>query len=516
MNRCLGIPVCILALFLSTAALAADRLVLIVGNNQPVDGDLEPLQYADDDALMYANLFRGVSDDVRVLARADEGTKGLRPDSGQLEAPTRAAVLATMDALVAEAERRAGEGREVVLYFVFSGHGNYDEEGRGYLHLEDGRLTTRDLFYHLVTRAEGFHLVLLIDACNAGFLIQSRGGAERRPAGSPTLDLEQYGNVGLILSSSSAGEVREWGRYLAGIFSHQVRSGLTGIADVDGDRQVTFQELASFVAAANARVENPALRLTPYIRPPLSAPSLPVLDLEEARYGRWLRLWFEADARVTLLDEDLVRCADMNLDGGHAAEVAVVPKGRVLAVVDDRREYVIPADLKGTVELKTLEAREAQPLSARGVDRYYREHLFAEPYGRAFAMEYLGGRYAESLVFQRRTPRPWYENGWGWAATGTGVALLVASGALGFEALAEQDAARQTPWADERAAHNDRLSDLEGWTIGTAVAGAAALATGIVILAVDRPMEVHTVAPEVGPGITLLPTAGGALLETRF
>jgi hypothetical protein len=516
MRALLTIPLTLL-LFVGLAEAGESRLAIIIGNNAAVDDDLQPLQYADDDAFKYARFLAPVVDDLELLATADKASAKLFPKAArEALAPTRAGVEEAVARTVANAHRLAGDGEDVVVFFIFSGHGNYDEEGRGYLHLEDGRFTTRDLFYHLVGEASDFRLVLLIDACNAGFLVQSRGGSDRRPSGPSTLDLEDYDNVGLILSSSSAGEVREWGRYLAGIFSHQVRSGLTGAADVDGDGRITFQELAAFVSSANARVENPVLRLSPYIRPPLSAPDMALIDLADAGFERVLEARFEVDSRVSILDEALVRYADLHLSAGHTARVGLATSGEVMVVANQTLEYVVPASSRGAVKLADLDARSVAPLAARGVDRYYRKHLFAEPYSRDYAVGWLARDYPGTLVFERVGPGPWYDNGWAWTAAGVGLALATSGGIMTWEAGVARKAAQDTLWADEKSRQNDRMERLQAWSIGAYAVGAGALATSIVLFITNRPDERREVRPVVGPGIMLIPIPGGAGVEATF
>ncbi len=516
MRLLLAIPIAFF-LFASPAYAGATRLAVVVGNNAAIDDDLQPLQYADDDAFKYARFLGPVMDDVELLTKADSESASLFAEySGRAVAPTRANLLKAVGRTVEKAHRLSGDGEEVVVYFIFSGHGNYDEEGRGYLHLEDGRFTTRELFYHLIGEATDFQLVLLIDACNAGFLVQSRGASDRRPAGPSVLQLEDYENVGLILSSSSAGEVREWGRYLAGIFSHQVRSGLTGAADVDEDGRITYQELAAFVAAANAMVENPTLRLRPYIRPPLSDPNMALIDLADADFDRVVEVRFDDDSRIAVLDADLVRCADLNISGGHTARIGLAPKGEVMFVVNGTVEYVVSESSRGVLKLNELESREVAPLAARGVDRYYRKHLFAKPFDSAYAVGWLDSDYPATLVFERVGPGAWYDNDWAWVAAGSGLALLASGGVLSWEAGRERDAARNTAFADERQLHNDRMESLEAWSIGAYAVGAGAVVTGVVLFLVDPPQERRTIRPQVGPGILLLPIPGGAAVEATF
>jgi len=506
-----------LELLLSGAATAGERsMVLIVGNNAPVDSDLDTLRFADDDAFRYERFFRLVADEVTVLARADQDSAGLYPDASAAP-PTRDNVVAELDEISARAVEAADGGDAVTVFFIFTGHGNYAAEGGGYLHLEDGKLTTRDLFYHLIRHSGSFRLVLLVDACNAGFLVKSRGETDdRRPAGPTGLELEQFTNVALILSSSSTGEVREWGRYLSGIFSHQVRSGLSGAADVDGNGTITFPELASFVDSANQGVKNPSLRLTPYIRPPLADPAMPVIAFSQTRFSRFVSMKFDRPARVTLLDSDLVRYADFNLKAGFSVKVAL-PGGRDYFVsVDDRLEYVVPAGAEGTVDLGAIEPRQASSLASRGIDDYYVRSLFSTPFGPDVAAEYLASRYGPGLTFTRTFVRPWYENGWGWAAVGAGAVLLGVGAALEGLAVSESDAAQATPWGDERAAHNDRIDTYNTLGIASLVAGGGAVAFGTALFLLDRPVEHVRIVPDLGPGFSLLPLPGGAAVEGRF
>ena len=64
------------------------------------------------------------------------------------------------------------------------------------------------------------------------------------------------------------GESHEWAGFEAGVFSHEVRSGLFGAADADGDGRVTYAEIAAFVRRANEAI--PADRFRPQVlaRPP--------------------------------------------------------------------------------------------------------------------------------------------------------------------------------------------------------------------------------------------------------
>jgi hypothetical protein len=71
-----------------------------------------------------------------------------------------------------------------------------------------------------------------------------------------------------LLSTSSARASHEWSGFSSGVFSYELRAGLQGAADADGDGIVSYREIAAFVGRANAAIENPAYRPDIYARPP--------------------------------------------------------------------------------------------------------------------------------------------------------------------------------------------------------------------------------------------------------
>jgi len=505
-----------IGLIAAPAPASASRLALVVGSNNALDPDLDALRYADDDALRTAGLLALVSGDVQVLVRPDEETLALNEDLAW-SAPTRDAVLSAVDALVAEGTRQADAGEDVTLYFAYSGHGNYDAEGRGYLHLDDGRLTLRDLFHRLVVPTEGScRVILIVDACNAGFLVTARGAAKRRVAGPTTLRMEDYDHVGLILAASSAGEVREWGRYLSGIFSHQVRSGLLGGADLDGDGRVLFSELAAFVAAANDAVVNPVYRLTPYIRAPLGAPDHPVIDYTEARAHTRVRVDLPDARRLILTDDELVRYADLHLEEGFTPVVRLPQDGTWWFRIGDR-EVRVEAGGDEEVLLSSQPASQRAHVSAKGVDAYLQRHLFEVPFGGGFAGEYLGDGYAQSLVFTRRSLEPWYTNAWGWGAVTASLVTTSIATAFHVQARSAGRAARDSDWADETNRYN-RLVEQHNLTAGIlyGVGGAAALA-GVLVFILDERWDTRRIVPSFDAGKTVIrPGIGGLWLERSF
>ena len=494
------------ALLSTSAQGAVHRYALVIGHNGSNDPDLSPLRYADDDAIRYYELLRLVADEATLLVDPDEESGRLYRDVPH-GAPTREAVLSTLSSMHERMAKDRARGDVPVLYFVYSGHGNYDQEGRGYTWLSDSRFTTRDLYDSVLAPSDGSPVILVVDACNAALLVNSRGPGstgDRRRAAPSTMNLEHYPNVGVILSSSSVSEVHEWGRYLAGVFSHEVRSGLLGPADLDGDRRITFPELAAFVASANERVANPTIRLKPYIRPPLYRPDMAVVDLDEARFPVRLRIDAGEAVRAYVVDGDLIRLADFHTDGGRTVEVGLTRANEDWVVVTGDKEHRVPTEATGTVDLSTLAGQPVSVAGARGTtDNYFERTLFKQAYGTPFAVDYLEHDYPSSLVVERLVPVPWYENAVGWSLVGGGLAMAGGGLAFHLHAIGARDRAETAAWASEAAAAND---DIEMGRLGAGLlygAGAAAVTGGILTFILDRDVEVERYEPPlrvmVGP-----------------
>jgi hypothetical protein len=493
-------------------ASAADRrFAVIVGYNGSDDPDLDPLAYADDDAMRYGQLLGHFAESVEVLTELDKESQALwGAHTGAL--PTRDAVMAAIRSTRDRMALARASGDRPILYFIYSGHGNYDAEGKGYVHLRDGRFTTRDLYGEVIgSGSTEDPVVLIVDACNASLLVHSRGSRRRRVA-STSLKLEDYPHVGVILASSSVGETHEWGKYLSGIFSHEVRSGLLGPADVDDDGRVTFAELAAFVASANARVTNPTVRVTPYIRPPLGIPGLALIDLREAGFPARVRIEGDLTGKAHLLNSDLLRVADFHGAPGHAFWLSI-PDGGAHALVHGEDEYVVPPGATGELHLADLDKRSRSRVSSRGAgSRYFERTLFQEPYGIDFARKYLHEDYIADLEVVRFEALPWYHNQKAWMTVGAGFAALAAGGALHGLALDTRQQAIASPWASERNRLNGEIDSYENGALAAAGIGAAALLGGALWFTLDTPLVEERYRPpirvQVGPA--------GIVLEADF
>src|SRR4051794_26834611 len=215
---------------------------LILGVNKSVDADVAQLRYADDDAARYLDLFRSLGARSYVLTRPDANTRRLHPQvAAEAMLPVRSDFDRATALLAADVAQARQRGVKTVLYFVYAGHGNV-KEGKGYLALEDGRIDANELETQLLGRIPADQTHIIVDACYSYFLTLERGpGGQRHDIHgfSQFGGLAQKDNVGLLLSTSSARESHEWSGVESGVFSHEVRSGLYGAADVDGNGRVS-------------------------------------------------------------------------------------------------------------------------------------------------------------------------------------------------------------------------------------------------------------------------------------
>src|SRR6185436_2760588 len=123
-------------------------------------------------------------------------------------------------------------GRRTELYFLFAGHGDITD-GRPFLQLDDAKLWREDLAELLRgAGADANHVV--VDACYGAAFVSDRGpGGERDrlPSGfSRGTKAVWPARTGFLTARSSGGQTHEWAEYQAGVFSHELRSGLMGAA----------------------------------------------------------------------------------------------------------------------------------------------------------------------------------------------------------------------------------------------------------------------------------------------
>jgi hypothetical protein len=486
MKRILQLCFGLLALVFAVNALADEKprasFAIVVGSNVSVDANVAPLHYADDDAARYFDFFRLLGTKVTLLARIDDATRALHPQAAAEAMAPRHAELkkaaATVAAEVSEARKR---GFETTLYFVFAGHGGVDQT-RGYLALEDARLSGEDLGKEIVELIDAQAIHMILDACNSYLVAYSRGpGGERRPAHDYTKDVYELAKdprVGLLLSTSSATESHEWDAFQAGVFSHEVRSGLYGAADADGDGQISYREIGAFVARANEAIENQRFRPKAFAQAPKSGGAL--VDIKRASH---LKVGGEHAGRYLLEDARGVRLADFNSAPGQPVTlVRPAPRGvSYLRHLPDDDELVVPSG-EGDIAFDELEPTTSK-VASRGALHASFSNLFAYPFNEATVAGY------------REPPPPTSD-----AQTDTAPSRparlpvksivgigLTAAGAVGlglgtyFTLNANSDPSKGAS-QEEVAAQNDHNHSQKNLAIGSFIVGGVVAASGLAVL----------------------------------
>ena len=508
----IGALVTALMLGQASAARAAERagtdFALIIGVNRSVDRDVAPLRYADDDAARYRDLFQALGARTYLLATIDENTARLHPRAAQEAVPPRSSQLReVVGRLAADIDRARRAGQVTNLYVLYAGHGNVDGD-TGYITLEDTRLTGRDLTREVVDRVPADRTHLIVDACDSVFLVLERGpGGRRRPFhGFSDLGalLGNRRDVGVLLSTSSARESHEWAAFQAGVFSHEVRSGLFGPADADGNGIVTYPEIAAFVKRANDAIPNERYRPEVFWRPPRGDAAL--VDLRGA-LARRVEIPATDHGRYFLEDPQGVRLADFH--NGRSLPLRVIRPGQAphlyLHRARDHREFVLQADAP---VLRTSEMVAVEPhVSARSAAHEAFTALFALPFEQATvdAVQAAGPPELPTVV---ETPdrgesllaRPWRAVG---AGLLVGAAAGVAAGTLNvLSARALRDSVdrsnfpqKQVDETNQKIERNNRLA-----RIAFGLAGAAAVGGALLLLWPEAPVNVGAAPTPDGTG----------------
>jgi Caspase domain len=246
------------------AAQGTDVFAVVVGHNGGIPG-LAPLRYADDDAIRFALLLRGLDPAAHVWLLTDVDADTTRelgraaiavPPS---RSPTRRALAAAFEELArALSAPRHGRGR--VLYVVYAGHGL---RGRVLLAPEAGQeaaVTGAELRASLAGLSQlhpDLRMFLFVDACRSQSLFADRDAEAGPDFSAEVTALERRGRrleLGVLTAAAAGKPAGEVADLRAGYFSHVLASGLAGAADASGDEVVSFGELAAFVAFNTQRL----------------------------------------------------------------------------------------------------------------------------------------------------------------------------------------------------------------------------------------------------------------------
>jgi hypothetical protein len=407
---------------------AVKRFALVIGNNGSRSG-LPPLRYADDDAVRWAIVLDTFGADVELLTDLDAESRTLYgAEAPPRHTPSGAEIDAAMARLREGMLRARASAARVVFYFVYAGHGDVDgAREEGYLAIADGQFFRHDLEERILAASPADTNHVIIDACRATLMAFDRGpGGSRRPWQQPYFDAgtaARFRNTGFVLASSSGGAAHEWEEFQAGIFSHEVRSGLLGAADADGDGRITYAELGAFVRVANESVRNERFRPRVLAQPPALGNDV-LVAVADAR-GGLLRLGRGRRGRHVLEDALGVRWVDMHPGPGQAWTLAL-PAQRwggdafFLRALASGVEY--PLARAREIEAADRPSRPSAILQ-RGALHEAFSQLFALPFDAASvwrADDGAGGEAAPALAARPSGPRPEPSSG--------PAALLVAEG----------------------------------------------------------------------------------------
>lgn len=472
---------------------------LAIGNNaSPVDDDsLRPLRFADDDAVRFYELFARVSDDTHLLAVLDEATQRRhKAMAARAAPPTRAALDQTVAKLAERLATDTEAGRKTVVYVFFSGHGSTRPDGEPYLALLDGDLTQKDLLEGIVAKLPATRLHLIIDACNAGAMVDVRGAfddaltAESRaadPAQLATLAggraLDRFPHVGVVVAASAGQSAHEWSRISGGVFSHEVYSAMVGGGDINGDQRIEYSELQAFVGAANSQLADPRARPTVKAVGPAADKRAPIFDVGWLKPGPFLvgRIAPQGPGRFYVERDDGQRAFDVHLSPGTPFVIAL-PPGRTAYVRTDTTEAKIDKNTTGTVEFAQLTFA-TRALAERGaMDDELRRGLFAAPYGPKYYQGYVDSRDlvpvdfdgTTSVTLDRGAPEPPYLMYGAFAAAGAGLLVGGITGAMALERERAFDDAATQREAGDIVADRDRLRTISivGFAAATLFAAA--------------------------------------------
>jgi hypothetical protein len=341
----------------------AEPHALIITNNKSLSLGRADLHYADDDGLKWRQLFEDLGTHTTLLTTLDGPTRlvSTRPE---LEAPTRKNLEAALAKLTARMNETAGPD---TLTLVFAGHGDI-AGGEGFLELEDGRLTATDL-ERLIAKVPAARIHLVIDACNAYFMLHPRKPGARTV--TRNVDgglLERHPHIGALLSTSAEALSWEWSEIQSGLFSHALRSGLRGGADLDRDGRVTYRELEGFLTIAHLTLPD-GFKPRLFIRPPRAELDLPVATLARTR-----PLVLDTARHVALSDERGVRLFEGHFEAGQPLPL-VLPAGPIH--LSERTGH---GTLRATSDTGPLgPATTEEEARARGDQRL--NQLFSTPFG---------------------------------------------------------------------------------------------------------------------------------------
>lgn len=464
-----------------------------IGNNLPPVGEdrgLPELRFADDDAVRLDAFFAHLTPHHWLLAVLDGPTQHRYPGTAaRARPPTLSALREVLADLAARMRADRERGDEPTLYFSFSGHGAQASDGMAFFALVDGALTKPILYDEVFAALPAAHVHLIVDACHAEAVVGSRGLFSReRDATSQRLTqaeldgvleasgLNRFPWVGALMASTEGTESHEWGQLEAGVFTHEVLSGLSGAADVNRDGVIEYSEVRAFVASANRELRDP--RAVPQVVavPPALDARTPLVTLAKLSDVAYLSGQLSGMGHFHVELDDGERYLDANLSPEAASRLAL-PADRSAYLVTADREAELRPRRETTTELSELHFRPRSRLARGSIEGAFRAALFESPFGPTYYRGFIDSAGLLSVPFPAapglsgtagHARRPL-----GYVALGLGVAAAVAAAVLGglaFGARRDFDNTNLMRPAAEAKARYELYGNSGLITLGAAVA----------------------------------------------
>jgi hypothetical protein len=423
---------------LSIATPAVHRSAIIIGINEPFEDSQVVLRYADDDAARFYEILEPQTDDLQLLSVLDRESQDLYPHAAAIaKPPTKKELDDALARAFREGKEAKARGDRAELYFIYTGHGRL-HGGEGQVKLQDGSLSRTQLTDLLLSTESHDRIHVIVDACNAYYLVAARGEDGRV---THALDddfenfveqhaLDKYPRVGVVLSTSGEGATHEWSRYRGGVFSHEVRSALTGAADSNQDGRVDYEELEAFLAAANLSVPVPKGKPQVFVRPPKIEHGAPLVTLMQDLPA--LALSDDVSGHYYVEDDRGLRYAELNKAGGHSVKLHLIPRSRYFLMRSDGAEVATFDEPRGTIAIAVALEVKPAPSAERGGEEP--PGAFAEPFGPAFVD---GFRAKQRLIDVEAPKASLVPDALGYTAGG--VAVLFAAGTV-WQALVSSKA----------------------------------------------------------------------------
>jgi hypothetical protein len=482
--------------------------VIAVGYNGIPAGDtsgLEPLRFADDDAIAFSAFAAETARQVHLLTVPDPDTQrrfgaSLPPALPPSVAELRSAVSDVRSAI----DEDTRQGATSTVYVYYSGHGTAgDADHEAVLALADAPLTRAMLYDEVLAPLANASVHLFVDACHAEAVVRPRDAQahvvstteEDRRAYALTQTLSRFPNTGAVVAAARGAQAHEWEAYLGGVFTHELLSGLRGAADVNGDGLIEYSEIAAFLSAANGSVHDPRARLTPLTHAPTSEPREPIVDRRPRAGVAILDVHGFGPDAVFVEDDRGDRLADVRPENGYGVRLSL-PANRTWYVHTSRGEAEVrplPGEL---VALDRLAFRGA-PSEARGtLESALHDGLFATPFGWSYyrgfidaapgmaPVPWLGeaaGWAAQDARLERRDPL----RAWTWASGGASVALTAGAVVFGVMALGDKRDYDASPY--EAPASNAASRYTRDTALAYALGAGAVVSAGVAVYLALRP-----------------------------